>query len=217
MDDDTIASAGALEALLEGVAVTKQAPDEFGFFCSKVVWTDGALHNANMVYPDPREKWKSSFDEYKKIGVQLVPNSTFVSVMISRAAIKKAGLPLKEMFIWYDDIEYTQRITNNGLAGALMEKSIVVHKTPDNHTNDIYSDDAGKIWKHRYGMRNQLYFRRYNKGYGSFLRNVLKRMTVMSFKMLTKRKHDRLAYAKMIWRSSWEALSFNPPIEYVDD
>jgi hypothetical protein len=98
-----------------------------------------------------------------------------------------------------------------------MQKSIVVHKTPDNHTNDIYADDAGKIWKHRYGMRNQLYFRRFNKGYGSFLRNVMKRMTVMSFKMLTKRKRDRWAYAKMVWSSSWEALWFNPPIEYVDD
>jgi rhamnopyranosyl-N-acetylglucosaminyl-diphospho-decaprenol beta-1,3/1,4-galactofuranosyltransferase len=217
MDDDTIPSATALAELTQGVELTRDAKDEFGFFCSRVLWTDGALHNANMVYADPRKKWKSSFEEYLDKGVQLVPNSTFVSVMISRTAIKKTGLPLKEMFIWYDDIEYTQRITNNGFAGALMPKSIVVHKTPDNHTNDLYTDDAGKIWKHRYGMRNQLYFRRFNKGYGSFLRHVFKRITVMSFKMFTKRKHHRLAYAKMIWSSSLEALSFNPPIEYVED
>lgn len=217
MDDDTVATTTALAELLKGVEATKDAKDEFGFFCSKVIWTDGSQHNANRVFPDPRKKWKASFEEYMQHGVQLVPNSTFVSVMISRKAVKKAGLPLKEMFIWYDDIEYTQRITNADLAGAVMNNSIVVHKTPDNHTNDLFTDDAGKIWKHHYGMRNQLYFRRFNKGYGSFLRHVLKRMTVMAFKMFTKRKHDRLVYAKMIWQSSWEALRFNPPIEYVED
>lgn len=217
MDDDTIPTSTALEKLVNAAIATANANDHFGFFCSRVLWVDGQQHNANRVFPDPRNKWKGSQEEYKQQGVQLVPNSTFVSVMMSREAVRKVGLPLKEMFIWYDDIEYTQRITNADLAGAVVDQSIVIHKTPDNHTNDLYTDDAGKIWKHRYGMRNQLYFRRYNKGYGSFLRNVLKRMTVLAFKLLVKRKADRWAYAKMIWSSSMEALRFDPPIEYVQD
>ncbi|MER3463675.1 MAG: glycosyl transferase family 2 [Chitinophagaceae bacterium] len=217
MDDDTIPYPNALEALVHAVYTIKEEDDEFGFFGSKAIWTDGSWHLMNKILEDTAFSGKRSVDYYKKKGITPSRFSTFVSMLLSKKAIKKVGLPIKEFFIWHDDIEYTHRITNSGMKGGLVEKSIVLHKTPTNYKNDIYNDSLNNLWKYRHGLRNQLYERRYEKGYGSYLRNVFKRMIVLPVKILKKRKSDRWAYIKMVWLSSWEALWFNPEKEYIGD
>jgi GT2 family glycosyltransferase len=140
-----------------------------------------------------------------------------VSVLISREAVNKCGLPIKEFFIWNDDVEYTQRIVKHNLVGGLVEKSVVVHKTPVNYKSDLFADSKANLWKYSYGMRNRLYIRRYQKGRASYLRNILKNYFVMPFRIAFKRKDNRWAYTKMIWKSSLAAMRFNPTIEYISD
>lgn len=217
MDDDTIPSATALEKLVKGIENVREEKDEFGFFASKVIWTDGSIHNANTVVNDVINKWQSSAEHYQQKGVQLVPYCTFVSVIVSRKAIKTAGLPIKEFFIWYDDIEYTHRITRAGYAGGFVADSIVLHKTPGNHNNDMFTDTVCKLWKYKHGLRNQLYYRRHTKSYGSYLRHAAKRLIIMPIHILKKRKDGRWPFIKMVWQSSFAALRFNPPIEFVED
>ena len=37
--------------------------------------------------------------------------ATFVSLFIKAETIRKVGLPIKDFFIWSDDLEYTRRIS----------------------------------------------------------------------------------------------------------
>ena len=45
-----------------------------------------------------------------KYGLVQAEQATFVSLLLRAATVQKVGLPIKEFFIWGDDIEYTRRI-----------------------------------------------------------------------------------------------------------
>ena len=105
MDDDTIPSPKALEALMQ----TATQSNDIGFVCSKVLWTDNTLHPRNM----PGGLKKDTI-ENNGITASRCEVCTFVSVLVSSRAVYKVGLPIKEFFIWFDDIEYTLRITRAG-------------------------------------------------------------------------------------------------------
>jgi GT2 family glycosyltransferase len=110
MDDDTIPYATALEELQEVVLLTdNEEYDVFGFFASEVVWIDGSIHLMNKPQANKNFKGKQSFEFYEQRGIVPLIYNSFVSVLISREAVEKIGLPIKEFFIWNDDIEYTQR------------------------------------------------------------------------------------------------------------
>lgn len=98
MDDDTIPSPKALEALMQ----TATQSNDIGFVCSKVLWTDNTLHPRNI--PGGLKK-----DTIENNGITACRCEvcTFVSVLVSSRAVYKVGLPIKEFFIWFDDIEYT--------------------------------------------------------------------------------------------------------------
>lgn len=216
MDDDTIADATALEELLKAMLLTSdEEHDDFGFFASEVVWTDGSLHLMNKPQADKNFKGKKTFEYYRQQGILPLIYNSFVSVLIRKEAVEKTGLPIKEFFIWNDDIEYTQRIIQAGFAGGLVKKSRVLHKTPVNNASDIFTDSKTNLWKYRYGLRNELYTRRYKKGYGSYMRNVLKRLFVFPFKILAKRKTDQWPFIKMVWQSTFDALKFDPKKEHI--
>ncbi|KYH27952.1 glycosyltransferase family 2 protein [Clostridium colicanis] len=77
---------------------------------------------------------------------------SFVGCVINANYIKKAGLPIKEYFIWYDDTEYSLRIRKYGKIINLND-AIIYHKTPAINKNDnllIYKPN----WKEYYGLRN---------------------------------------------------------------
>jgi rhamnopyranosyl-N-acetylglucosaminyl-diphospho-decaprenol beta-1,3/1,4-galactofuranosyltransferase len=217
MDDDTIVRPDTLHHLLSALEKLTAADDEFGFVASKVVWTDGSQHLMNRVEEVPAFEGKQSREYYKAKGIVPIMAATFVSVLLSREAVKRAGLPLKSFFIWHDDIEYTVRVTRTGMKGGLVPESIAVHKTPTNYKDDIYRDDAKNAWKYKYGLRNQLYCRRHDKSYGSFVRNILKRSVALPVKILLKRKTGKWPFIKAVWQSCWSALWFNPAKEFIED
>lgn len=215
MDDDTIADTTALEELVKAVESINSNEDSFGFLSSKVVWKDGNWHLMNKPMMNKRFLGRKLFDYYQQKGITPVTYNSFVSILISKEAVEKAGLPIKEFFIWNDDVEYTQRILRIGFAGGLVETSRVVHKTPANNESNIFTDSKNNIWKYRFGLRNELYTRRYKKGYASYARNVFKRLVFFPFKILAKRKTDKWSFIKMVWRSTFDALNFNPQKEYI--
>ena len=54
-----------------------------------------------------RQKIKKNFYEHVELlrhGLILVEQATFVSLLFPAAAIEKAGLPIRDFFIWGDDI-----------------------------------------------------------------------------------------------------------------
>lgn len=215
MDDDTIACPSTLEYLAKAVEDTNRE-DKFGFLSSKVTWIDGSLHLLNKPCIDQSFSGKNFFAYYDEKGITPLAYNSFVSILISKEAVEKAGLPIKEFFIWNDDIEYTQRIRKSGFAGAMVDQSVVLHKTPVNNESNVFTDSKTNLWKYCYGFRNDLYIRKHAKGYGSYVRNLFKRFFVFPFLIFFKRKDSHWAFTKMVWKSSWNAMHFNPRKEFIN-
>lgn len=146
MDDDTIPEKNALEALVKRIESEKAG--SLGFVSSKVIWKDGNLAKMNL-------------PEYKNLATNELKSSSFVSLCISKEAIKEVGLPIKEIFIWFDDVEYTLRISNK-FKCLQVNESVVLHKTPSNHTSGLDEISDNNMFKYMYFIRNYIYMRRIN-------------------------------------------------------
>jgi GT2 family glycosyltransferase len=144
MDDDTIPLSGALEALLR--------PDEDDAIlrASVAVWKDGRLHPMNVPGLE-RERIEPLIEAAPR---RLLPlrTSTFVSLLVHRAAVDRFGLPEARYFIWSDDIEYTARVTRGGGRMVLVTDSVVEHRTEQPYTAVTSAGD-----RFYYHARNTLY------------------------------------------------------------
>jgi len=199
MDDDTIATTEALNRLLEKIYILRNI--NIGFACSKVLWTDGKPHLMNI--PGVKQIVNGvPFNIYEDKNVLLVEWASFVSLLISRDIVKSFGLPIKEFFIWADDVEYTLRIAKNGFVGLYVKDSIVIHKTKTNYSaNEIYD------WRFYYNVRNWLWIHKIHnrrKYISSLLKNIF-----MTFSLPLK-----------VWRLNIKACAdsffVNPKIDFVD-
>jgi len=105
MDDDCIPNPDSLEKLMAADTMLGGSAN-YGFLSSKVLWTDGSECIMN------RQKFKKlpvMNPYYEEKGLKPVIQATFVSLLFPVETIKMAGLPIKEFFIWGDDIEYTRQ------------------------------------------------------------------------------------------------------------
>lgn len=152
MDDDTLPKSDALAALLEADRV---APEGYGYLSSVVLWTDGGECRMN------RQKLKKSFyidSPLLRYGMVLCEQATFVSLFLPAKTIGAVGLPIRDFFIWGDDIEYTRRIAvRKAMPSYLVGRSQVVHAMKDNNGSSIAKDLPERIPRYRYAYRNDHY------------------------------------------------------------
>jgi GT2 family glycosyltransferase len=155
MDDDTIPDPCCLAEILAAEQRHTDSSDttSVGWICSVVRWSDGAPHRMNEPKVQSFLHWGTSVLSQRLLSAQWC---SFVSVAFSRRAVAHCGLPLKEMFIWYDDVEFTARITSAGFAGLVALESQVEHRTQRNYAPDVEDIDAGSLWRFRYGFRNEV-------------------------------------------------------------
>lgn len=155
MDDDCLPNPDALEKLLEADALLG---GEYGFLSSAVLWTDGGECKMN------RQKIRKAYYErieLLKYGLIQVEQATFVSLLFPAATIRRAGLPIREFFIWGDDIEYTRRLSvRMKLPCYLAGQSQVVHAMKGNTGSSIATDAPERIDRYRYAFRNEAYLYR---------------------------------------------------------
>lgn len=155
MDDDCYTTETALEKLLEGHA---EAETELGravpYSCSLVRYTDGSICEMN----NPGTTWDWGRLIAKGLNSVLVTNCSFVSVLIPRRSIAKYGLPLVEYFIWFDDMEYTLRISAEG-PGVQILDSVAVHDMPENRGVNFGDLNPNNAWKFYHGARNESSYR----------------------------------------------------------
>lgn len=112
MDDDTLPRPDALAALLSAFGRHRPA-----LAASRVVWTDGRDHPMNT----PRSRPYGP-------GLGRVRSASFVSVLLDAAAVRSAGEPIADYFLWNDDFEYTARLLR-GRLGLLCSASVAEHRT----------------------------------------------------------------------------------------
>lgn len=211
MDDDAIADRTALEELHKAGA----ALPPYGFLASVVYWTDHSLCEMNRQRTPSHYLVMEDVDKALQEG-KLIPieTATFVSLLIPKETILKVGLPIKEFFIWSDDVEYTVRVTvTNKMPAYIVPESAIIHKTKNNTGSDIVHDDAERIDRYRYAVRNGNYaYRRYGmRHYCGYLFNLCKSFFLVWF--CSKDKKAKRSW--VIISSFFKGLAFHPPVEYI--
>ena len=123
--------------------------------------------------------------------------------MFPRWALTQFGLPLSEYFIWFDDQEYTRRITAAG-PGVQVLRSTVTHDLGVNRGVNFGDVNDGNMWKFEYGVRNEASYRWHHEDPFAALR-------------FAQRLYSGLAGGRVPWRlrrrlaKKWlEGIRFDP-------
>ncbi len=207
MDDDTVPSPEALETLVRTAAQS----DDVGFVCSKVLWTDNAIHPLNMP-----GGLKNDAIGNNGITASRCEMCSFVSVLVSSRAVYKVGLPIKEFFIWFDDIEYTLRITRAGFKNYYAGQSIVVHKTTDAYSADIEKAPAYMAQRFYYQTRNICYFKRLEKpNWLLFRLSVWNKFRILKRRINRRKDGHKQEFLDAVKKGYHDGLTFYPKIEYL--
>ena len=206
MDDDTLPKPDALEKLLEADRILKGG---YGWLSSVALWTDGSECKMN------RQKLKKSYYDYSpllKYGLVQAEQATFVSLFLRRETILRVGLPIKEFFIWGDDIEFTRRIAvREGTPCFLAGGSQVVHATKNNEGSNIALDDPERIGRYFYAFRNEAYLYRPEGARGRLFCFAKRGRDFLRIMRYGKPKLRRLG---VLARGIWAGAFFQPHIDH---
>lgn len=207
MDDDVIAGEHALEQLVDAAAIV---PD-FSFLCSKVTSPDGTIVNTpNIDYSCSKYNYPL-WGEYAEHSLVRVRNSTFVSVLINAKHIQQAGLPIRDFFIWGDDIDFTSRLSKQA-PGYMAAKSKVVHLRVNPSFPSIITEvDRSRIALHFYNIRNNLYISRKHKKKMELLMDTVHYSKLAVASLFTANGWYKLS---VYFKGFWAGLFFDPPIVY---
>lgn len=207
MDDDTIPNENALESLIKKKEFLQ---DNFSYLASVVKWVDGNWCNMNV--PLEKRVFGDKFDYIEK-GLLEIKSSSFVSCFINLKTSKQYGLPIKEFFIYSDDVEYTNRISKHNPA-YLDLNSCVIHKMKQNATDERFSTtDKIRIKRSRYSYRNKFYMAK-QKGLLAIMKYILRYFYHFA-KYIIKSPKYRLMKILYMTQGMIEGIFFNPKIEYV--
>lgn len=199
-DDDAIPYPDTIESLLTALAGFEHHNDgRPPFACSRVIWTDGRLCEMNT----PRPVWDWPRHLTGPNGVALVDSCSFVSVLIPRWAVERFGLPMAEYFIWFDDAEYTRRLSKDH-PGLHVPASAIRHDIPRNRGVNFGMVTADDLWKFRYGARNQASFHLHREGWVSYI------LFVDHVRRQLRAGRVPFSLRWPIWAALIAALRFNP-------
>lgn len=207
MDDDTIPASLALERLVTSPLAREERT---GFLCSVVRWSDGRIHWMNA--PNLDLRYHVLMDLLPK-GALKVLSASFVSVLFHRRAVAAKGLPFRDMFLWFDDAEYTRRISSAFDCYQVLD-SVVEHRTRSNSWVDFRNMAGLPTLPLSYGLRNFVFLRRWEapskwRGWARCLRSAL-RLQIRVWQQFSGADRRHLA------RAVWKGVFFAPRVEWPD-
>lgn len=203
MDDDAIPTSSALMKIMDKTT----GIENLGFLCSNVRWKDNSP--AKMNIPQPTQNWNEKVSQ----GLIEVEYASFVAILFPRKVITDIGLPIKEFFIWGDDVEYTKRVTNSGYKGYLVSDSIIIHEIKQNiGTNIVLEKDKKRIARYFFARRNTMYTmkKRYSKK--EFMKWVISCFLIEPYKIIRYSRNNRILRLKTSLKGTISGFFFNPPI-----
>ena len=210
MDDDTFPEADALERLLFADQVLK---GEYGFLSSAVLWTDGTECRMN------RQKFTKNYCDHPELlrySIIEILQATFVSFFLNRKTVQTVGLPVKDFFIWGDDVEYSRRITvRNKIPSYLVGNSVVIHAMKANTGSDISTDTIERIGRYSIAYRNENFLYR-QEGLKGWLFYTC-RCGMHILRVIKRAGDHKIRRVFVIIRAYFGGLLFNPAIEKVSD
>lgn len=204
MDDDTIPQADALHYLVRILS----NKENIGFVNSKVVWTDGSIHQMNI----------PGYVHHDDLGggIYAVRSASFVSLLVPSKIVREVGLPYREFFIWVDDAEFTSRIVKAGYKGYFTTSSVVVHKTATNYGASIKTATPESAWKFYYYMRNGIFASRGEKPWIVWFFKHLNHLRLDIHRTRNMDPKLKTLLKKNLWRGFVDGLTFSPRKEFVD-
>ncbi len=147
MDDDTVPTPDALEALLTARA---SYDGRVALLASRADWTDGREHPMNT----PRERFgitPANRARAEAVGAREIRSASFVSILVDADVIRAEGLPVADYFLWNDDFEFTARILRDRV-GLYVPASRVLHATKKFGSSDVdpgprfFNETRNKVW-----------------------------------------------------------------------
>ena len=203
MDDDSMPTPTALEALLSAAGEI----GDFGWLSGMTLWSDGSLCRMNV-------QRNLKLGNIVDFSPSRIPSAaaTFVSLLIPLKVVREVGLPIKEFFIWADDLEYTRRISRKYPCWVI-PGSVTVHRCRTNNGGNISTDEASRIPRYRLAYRNEVYVYR-REGARGVLRLML-RTPLHIWRVLTKSKTRKWERIKTILGGTIDGFLFRPVIEYI--
>lgn len=173
MDDDAEPMPDALSVLL-----LSNPPRELGHYsalCGVKIGLDGLpqyVHRGRFdpgVGPVPLVTTEATTE-------QTISYASFVGLLINTKAVDKVGYPLPEFFIWFDDVEYCQRLNRVGPI-YYNPKSVILHKDNVLMAKEARGGLWARIrnykktpisiqWKMLCGFRNYVYVMRVHGSWG---------------------------------------------------
>lgn len=206
MDDDTIPGENSLKSLIDKADLVD---DNFSYMCSMVKWVDGSPCNMNV--PVVSKAWIKNVNLIDK---NLIPieSCSFVACFINMKYVYMLGLPIKEYFIYGDDIEYTERLSQH--ANAYLDlSSVVIHKMANNMLCNVVSETEQRLKRYKYRYRNLICTQR-RKSTKSFLKEILI-ATQDIIRVILHSNDFKIKRIRMIISGTISGIFFNPKIEMV--
>lgn len=152
-DDDAYPDLSAIEIADKMIKEKTIINDQVSAICGTVINNSviDVLHRRRIftkkmrIYeePVPVEEYKNQFFELNLF--------SYVGAIINKNALKESGLPKKDYFIYYDDIEHSMRLQNNRKNLCFPAIKIVHDSVEGNQEHFI-------DWKYYYVYRNRLDF-----------------------------------------------------------
>ncbi len=206
MDDDCYPTPTALEALIAGFdGAVAELGGDVPFACSVVEFTDGSICEMN----NPVPTWDLGRLLVKGQRSVMVTACSFVSVLVPRWAIARYGLPYRDYFIWFDDREYTLRLTRV-CPGVQVLDSVVIHDMGDNRGVNFAMVDAKSLWKFAYGVRNEASYQLHHRGVLYYIEFGARLFVSLHRGRVPLRLRARLL------RSWLAGIGFDPRVEYPE-
>lgn len=209
MDDDTIPKENTLEELLKADELLE---GEYGFLSSYAEWIDGTPCEMNV--PAVSLQWRENIRmQFEHLMLRL-ESASFVSLFMKADVVKKVGLPIKEFFIWADDVEYTKRIAKY-YPCYFVYRSQVVHEMATNKATTIVDASWDRLARFELLYRNRYYVARHGMKRDKILYWLSIKNTIRDIlKSNCKNKGKRI---KIVLKSCMKGLFFRPKIEYLKE
>jgi GT2 family glycosyltransferase len=150
MDDDCEPDSRALEELIAAAAIV----GEDAVLGGNIFDLNGESINVQPIAMRVGANGVPQYPLQLEYGLIEMCTLTFVSFLIPTRVVRKAGLPLKEFFIWGDDTEYSLRIARFARLYQV-GRSKIVHMRSGDASQSIFKERTYEsIWKYRLYYRN---------------------------------------------------------------
>jgi GT2 family glycosyltransferase len=207
LDDDSIPHKTALKSLMNKLNIL---PSETGFLCSNVYGISGEVMNVPNINLEYSKNEYPFWNYFLEKGIVEISSCGWMS-LFSRKVIKKIGYPIKELFLWGDDDDFTRRASKH-FRGFLIGESKILHKRKiENTLNIIKEKDPKRIENFYFLYRNSLYSVKKNENKKILLKYLMGLIPVF-FNIIKSPK--RVLKLNIFIKGNFVGFFFNPPIEF---